>query len=124
MNARVFYINEGTTELLSAHRSTSALQTASQVWRLPDPKCIETRRGVAGAGFCRFVIVERPRGSESSQLVAGSMGGSGVTAWDLGSWQEITNLEHQGQEFYSVCVPEGTSLVLGAAGDSKVGDAN
>ena len=92
-----------------------------QIWKLPERKCLETRRGVAGAGFCRFAIAERPWGTETPHLVAGSMGGSGVTAWDLVTWQEVTSLEHQNQEFYSVCVPEGTPLILGAAGDSKVG---
>lgn len=94
--------------------------SAAQVWKLPEKRCVATQRGIAGQGFCKFTIVERPWGSDTPCVVAGSMGGKGVTVWNMESWQQSTELDHNSQEFYSVCVPNGTSIVLGAAGDSKV----
>eukprot|EP00951_Prasinocladus_malaysianus_P035665 scaffold369107_cov34-Prasinocladus_malaysianus.AAC.1 len=52
-------------------------------------------------------------------MATASMGGSGVGLYDPGTWQPVAQLQHSGQEFYSVILPEGSSLVLAAAGDSQ-----
>lgn len=89
------------------------------MWELPSGKCVATQRGVVGRGFCKFTL---PDWSWSTpQLVCASMSGSGVRVWDMAAWEETAQLGHAGQEFYSVCTPAGSALVLGAAGDSQVG---
>eukprot|EP00873_Tetraselmis_striata_P024830 jgi/Tetstr1/445094/TSEL_032899.t1 len=94
-----------------------AVDDCLKVWELPSGKCVATQRGVVGRGFCKFTL---PDWSWSTpQLVCASMSGSGVRVWDMAAWEETAQLGHAGQEFYSVCTPAGSALVLGAAGDSQ-----